>query len=350
MKWILLLLLVFPFVLVAQVQTRPPPVSNDSPVVHPVDGLMEFPDVEAEFPGGAVAMQEFISENVRYPEEAIEANETGKVFLSFVVEPDGSISMIQVERGAAPLLDKEAVRLMRLMPNWKPGQVAGQAVRTRCYLPINFTLTGSEEPEPSIVDNSMYDDANPVDAEALTEVFTAYQKAMLENRGEEVGKYVDKNTLDYYSYILDQALHATYDDLVDLGLLHKFMVVMLRQKASAEEIKKMDASDLLAFVTNKRFITLGNLQESTIAAIKSDGSEAEVYIQEEGEVVPLYFVFHKEGRQWKIDLTTHFDLTENQMVAYMLDNGLDEKRLIEILITESGGQELRPGIWDPVVK
>jgi protein TonB len=102
--------------------------------------IIEFPDVEAEFIGGAQALMKYIQTNIQYPPTSIEMNEQGKVYLSFVVEPDGSISNVVVERGVSPDLDKEAKRVVRSMPNWKPGESKAKKSRTRCRLPINFQL------------------------------------------------------------------------------------------------------------------------------------------------------------------------------------------------------------------
>jgi len=119
----------------------PPPVKI-GPVeeVKVEEEIIDFPDVEASFPGGAAAMQKWIAEHVNYPQTAIEMNEQGRVYLSFVVEADGSISNIAVERGVSNDLDKEAKRLLRQMPKWSPGEAKGKKARTRFRLPINFTL------------------------------------------------------------------------------------------------------------------------------------------------------------------------------------------------------------------
>ena len=116
----------------------PPPVVEEVIVIAPP--VVDFPDVEATFPGGASAMMKWINDNVRYPQTSIEMNEQGRVFLSFVVEADGSISNVKVERGISPDLDREAKRIIRSMPNWTPGESAGRVVRARCRLPINFQL------------------------------------------------------------------------------------------------------------------------------------------------------------------------------------------------------------------
>ena len=102
--------------------------------------VIEFPDVEAEFIGGPQALMKYIQLNIQYPPTSIEMNEQGKVYLSFVVEADGSITNVAVERGVSPDLDREAKRVVRSMPNWKPGEAKAKKSRTRCRLPINFQL------------------------------------------------------------------------------------------------------------------------------------------------------------------------------------------------------------------
>lgn len=121
--------------------TPPPPVKLD--IVEkpkPAAEIIEFPDVEAGFPGGPAELQRWINSNVKYPETSIDMEEQGKVYLSFVVEADGSISNIDVEKGVTRDLDREAKRVVRSMPNWIPGEAGGKKVRTRCRLPIVFTL------------------------------------------------------------------------------------------------------------------------------------------------------------------------------------------------------------------
>lgn len=107
--------------------------------------IFSFPDVEAQFPGGQANMQRYIAENITYPDEAIDKDIMGKVYLSFVVRTDGSITNVKIERSAHPILDKEAIRVVRSMPNWTPGEADGKKVPTRCRLPIVFTLTDGDD-------------------------------------------------------------------------------------------------------------------------------------------------------------------------------------------------------------
>lgn len=99
-----------------------------------------FLDQEANFPGGVAHLQQYIQRGIDYPEEAIEFGEQGRVYMLFIVEKDGCLSNVTVERGVSRNLDAEAVRIIRYRPNWEPGICDGKLVRTRCRLPVIFKL------------------------------------------------------------------------------------------------------------------------------------------------------------------------------------------------------------------
>ena len=91
-----------------------------------------------EFPGGAGKLLEYIGKNIKYPMMARESDIQGKVFVQFVVEPDGNISHVQVLRGIGGGCDEEAVRVVESMPKWKPGKQRGAPVRVQYMVPIVF--------------------------------------------------------------------------------------------------------------------------------------------------------------------------------------------------------------------
>lgn len=93
-----------------------------------------------EFPGGAAKMMEYIQKNIKYPMMARESDIQGRVFVSFVVEPDGKITNVAVLRGIGGGCDEEALRVVQSMPNWKPGKQRGSAVRCSFTVPIVFKL------------------------------------------------------------------------------------------------------------------------------------------------------------------------------------------------------------------
>ena len=139
-------------------------------------------EVQPEYPGGINAMYEFIQKNLKYPESAKKKGIEGRVFVQFVVEKDGSLSSFQVLRGVSDDIDAEAVRVLKMMPKWKPGMMDGKPVRVHFTMPFKFQLTGNE--------NTM----------------TALSGTKWEGRGEGIGndtaegmKFVMDMTMDFYN-------------------------------------------------------------------------------------------------------------------------------------------------------
>ena len=93
-----------------------------------------------EFPGGAIELRKFIARSVGYPAEAQKEKAQGKVFVTFVVSSTGKVENAKIERSVSPALDAEAIRVVSMMPDWKPGRQRGQAVSVEYTIPIEFKL------------------------------------------------------------------------------------------------------------------------------------------------------------------------------------------------------------------
>ena len=104
------------------------------------DAIHEVVDEPPSFPGGDAARIAFLSNNLRYPAVAMEQGIQGRVVTQFVVDKDGSITDVKVVRSLDPMLDKEAVRLVKSMPKWTPGKLNGSPVRVKYILPLSFRL------------------------------------------------------------------------------------------------------------------------------------------------------------------------------------------------------------------
>ena len=93
-----------------------------------------------KFPGGIEALFSYLSKTLKYPAMAKDANIQGKVYVTFIVDRDGSIANAQVLRGIGGGCDEEAIKVVKSMPKWEPGKQRGKAVRVQYNLPINFIL------------------------------------------------------------------------------------------------------------------------------------------------------------------------------------------------------------------
>ena len=93
-----------------------------------------------EYPGGNSARLNFLIENIKYPKIAKDKKIKGTVYVTFVVEKDGSITNIKLLLGVCDSMDAEVIRVMKLMPKWKPGTQNKKAIRTQFNMPVKFSL------------------------------------------------------------------------------------------------------------------------------------------------------------------------------------------------------------------
>lgn len=104
------------------------------------DMVFDVVEVMPQFPGGQIAMLQYLMKNIKYPEQAMKEGIQGRVTVRFIVEKDGSISDVKPVLSVHPLLNKEAVRVVKSMPKWSPGKHNGKPVRVRFNLPVMFKL------------------------------------------------------------------------------------------------------------------------------------------------------------------------------------------------------------------
>jgi protein TonB len=119
-------------VLNAQVETEPDTAKTED--------VFTVVEQMPEFPGGQDAFNKFLNENLIYPKKAKKNGIEGKVWVSFIVDKDGTIRNVELIKGIGFGCDEEVVRVVKLMPKWKPGTQSGKPVIVKFRFPINFTL------------------------------------------------------------------------------------------------------------------------------------------------------------------------------------------------------------------
>ena len=131
-------LLITATILSASAQQKKP----DAPVAKSIKKGNVYSVVEKvpQFPGGVKAFGTYLAKNIKYPQADREKNVQGKVFVSFIVEPDGTLTNVTAVRGPSATMNAEAVRVIKRSPVWKPGVQGGKRVRAQFTTPINFVL------------------------------------------------------------------------------------------------------------------------------------------------------------------------------------------------------------------
>lgn len=168
------------------------PSSSKSPGSDAFDVVEEMP----VYPGGMPAMMDFFYKNMKYPKEAFDAKQEGRVIAQFVVEKDGSITDAHIVKSVSPALDAEALRIVNAMPNWTPGRQNGKPVRVKYTVPISFKLTGGETNK--VKDDNVNTD-NTVNNKAVKETIEKDLALKVKNLLLVVdGKEVPESEIDKY--------------------------------------------------------------------------------------------------------------------------------------------------------
>ena len=119
----------------------PPPVPSDRKQVKGMtDGAYQVVDVMPVYPGGDTALLRYISDSTRYPKDAKTRNIQGKVIVRFIVNVKGSVENVSVLKGVSPVIDAESIRVVKTLPEFTPGLLAGKTVPVWYMIPIQFSL------------------------------------------------------------------------------------------------------------------------------------------------------------------------------------------------------------------
>ena len=169
-------------------------------VAAPSSALDQMP----EFPGGMEALNTYLRNNIRYPQEAQKAGIQGRVIIQFIVSKDGSITDAEVVESVDPQLDAEGLRLIKNMPQWKPGMRKGQAIRVKQTLPIRFAFTKtSDKPENS---NSIFLKNGSYNSSLKDVILLVNEQEV----SPEIFRAIDPQRIQSVTVLKDQASLAKY--------------------------------------------------------------------------------------------------------------------------------------------
>ena len=192
-------------------------------VAAPSSALDQMP----EFPGGMEALNTYLRNNIRYPQEAQKAGIQGRVIIQFIVSKDGSITDAEVVESVDPQLDAEGLRLIKNMPRWKPGMRKGQAIRVKQTLPIRFAFTKtSDKPENS---NSIFLKNESYNSSLKDVILLVNEQEV----SPEIFRAIDPQRIQSVTVLKDQASLAKYTtDKSKTGIIQ----VKLKKEDQASDI------------------------------------------------------------------------------------------------------------------
>lgn len=186
------------------------------------------------------------------------------------------------------------------------------------------------------------------DEKLIKESFEYYKAAILNDQGLAALNYIDSQTVRYYGNILDLVRNADSAQVANLSIFDKFMVFVIRHRASRMEILMLDGKGLLVYAIQNGMVGKNSVANNTIGSVVIAGSSAKGQLLSRGRKVPVEFVFHKESGTWKIDLTSIFEISGAALQKMADDSGQSANDYLFSMIEMSAGSKPGPQIWRPV--
>ena len=256
--------------------------SNVQPAVAaPSSALDQMP----EFPGGMEALNTYLRNNIRYPQEAQKAGIQGRVIIQFIVSKDGSITDAEVVESVDPQLDAEGLRLIKNMPRWKPGMRKGQAIRVKQTLPIRFAFTKtSDKPENS---NSIFLKNGSYNSSLKDVILLVNEQEV----SPEIFRAIDPQRIQSVTVLKDQASLAKYTtDKSKTGIIQ----VKLKKEDQASDINiptiRFDSQ------TSKSLVIIdGKAADATVVQALSPSQIKSIKVLKGQQAVDLFGEAAKNG-------------------------------------------------------
>lgn len=212
--------------------------------------VYDFVSIEKqpEFPGGIKKFYEYLGKSIIYPQTAVENNVQGKVFLSFNVEKDGTLTDIKITRGLGSGTDEEAIRVLTESPKWYPGIQNGQAVRVKYNINVNFTLANDkpvtlEKTTGVKIPSETIEGRKPTLKFGATAINNAISPLVvvdgINQESKDALKFIDPNSIESIAVLKNESATALY------GLKAINGVILVTTKQIKNSVfRKLDSKDL----------------------------------------------------------------------------------------------------------
>lgn len=193
---------------------------------------------------------------------------------------------------------------------------------------------------------SMY--AQDDEEKVVRDAFDGYKSNILNDKGKEAAKYVDSRTIAYYNDIAQKCRTADSASVRALNIMDKLMVFSIRHRAEASDIKSFDGTGLLVYAINSGMVGKSSVVNNSIGEVTIEKDFAKGQLVVSGTETPIYFHFYQEGGDWKVDLTSIFEMSTMAFDQMVKGSGQDENEFLFSVLEQLTGRAPDNGIWHPV--
>jgi len=181
----------------------------------------------------------------------------------------------------------------------------------------------------------------------IYECFKQYKSLILQGKGEEAVQLIDSNTHRYFENTLKASIYADKKEIEALPLIDRLSVLLVRHRISADDLLKMTGREYFVQSVKQGMFGKNSLAPIELGKTEVSGSSARAQIIRDLEDTEMWFRFHKEEGQWKIDLTSLFEPTTLGLLSALAKEGMSEQDFIFASL-ESTGKPVTDSIWSPL--
>lgn len=189
--------------------------------------------------------------------------------------------------------------------------------------------------------------ARSAGADVPAAAFKGYQEALATKDGAAVAAAVTAGTLGYYEKMRVAALEAPAKDVRGLGVMDQIMVITLRAKVEPRDLRRWNASDLLAEAVRRGFMGPSVDPSVSLGKVAVRGPLGVAKVSLAGKTLPFDWHFHQEGGAWKNDLLPFFSFSEAALAKQLKTSGKNITEYVHAVAEAGAGRELPSRIWDP---
>ncbi|MGQ3013763.1 MAG: hypothetical protein ACT6QS_08660 [Flavobacteriales bacterium] len=192
--------------------------------------------------------------------------------------------------------------------------------------------------------------AQKKDIKAIHKVFDAYKTATLNNQGADAVNLVDSLTLAYYEELSMKIKYADSAAVEALSFQDRLTLLMIRGRATREEIRKFDGRSLFIYAIDKGMTGKNSIINNTIGDVKVNGNYARAEFITKGVKTSMHYPFYREHKKWKINFTELFPIFAVTLKRMVDETEMSEQEMIKQLLEMSLNRSISPALWQPVLQ
>ena len=186
------------------------------------------------------------------------------------------------------------------------------------------------------------------DTTLIKQCYAGYKNAVLSDKGKEAVEFVDSRTIHYYSDILNKTRILDSIGVDKQTILDKLTILMLRHRATKEEIMHLDGRSLFVYAIERGMIGKNSVQQLSLGFIDINGNEALAEVIVGNKTTPLAFKFYKESGAWKMSIISVMPAGNAAMKQVIKDSKKGENEFLINLLENVSENEVSPDIWKPL--